>query len=158
MTLTGSTANGFTGTEAQLSGFSEIDVVNATAGSTITGANVASTFTINDLGTTTYDDGGTGTLSNTLTLTGFTTYQGGSAGDTFNVTGTSTATLTGNGGNDVFDIDATLNGSADGGTGTDTLQGTQIDAVTLTGSVVDGFAGTETDADGELCGYRHDCR
>ncbi|MDZ7685018.1 MAG: calcium-binding protein [Gammaproteobacteria bacterium] len=144
MTLTSSTANGFTGTEAQLSGFSEIDIVNGNGG-TLTGDNVASTFTINDGSGSSYNDG-----TNTLTISGFGTYAGGSAGDTFNVTGTSTATLTGNGGNDVFDIDATLNGSADGGTGTDTLQGTQIDAVTLTGSVVDGFAGTETDVTGNF--------
>ena len=62
----------------------------------------------------------------------------------------STFNLGGGSGADVFDIDATLTGSVTGGAGSDTLQGTTIDAVVITGSTANGFGGTESDVTGNF--------
>ena len=139
-TLTGSNAFGFTGTEADITGgFSGIRVMTGNGG-TLTGSNTTNTWTLD--GTPTFDDSLGFTI---LNFTGFANLQGGSNTDAFNVTAASTFNLLGGNGIDTFDIDATLTGSIDGETGVDILQGTTIDAVVLTGSDADGFAGTEAD-------------
>ena len=136
--LTGSDADGFAGTEADITGgFDGIQTITGNAG-TLTGRNLANTWALD--GTPTYNDG-----ANTLNFTGFANLQGGTLTDAFNVTAASTYNLLGGNGIDTFDIDATLTGSIDGETGVDILQGTTIDAVVLTGSDADGFAGTEAD-------------
>ena len=138
--LTSSSAEGFTGTEADITGgFSGIRVMTGNGG-TLTGSNTTNTWTLD--GTPTFDDSLGFTI---LNFTGFANLQGGSNTDAFNVTAASTFNLLGGNGIDTFDIDATLTGSIDGETGVDILQGTTIDAVVLTGSDADGFAGTEAD-------------
>ncbi|MEM6998884.1 MAG: hypothetical protein AAF419_03480, partial [Pseudomonadota bacterium] len=145
VTLTGSDADGFAGTEADVTGnFDGIQVLTGTGGGTLTGRNVASTWGLD--GTPTYSDG------NTLNFTGFSTLQGGTNTDAFNVTAASAFTLNGGAGVDTFDIDATLTGPIDGEAGADILQGNLITDVTLTGSDADGFAGTEADVTGNFDG------
>ena len=136
--LTGSDADGFAGTESNISlGFDGIATITGNGGS-LTGQNVNSTWLLD--GTPTYSDG-----ANTLNLTGFAALQGGSMVDQFNVTAASIFNLMGGAGNDAFDVDATLTGSLDGEAGIDSLLGDVIDAVVVTGSDADGFAGTEAD-------------
>ncbi len=141
--LTASDATGFTGTSDGITpapgpnDFTGIDNLIGTG--TLTGRNVVSIWTLN--GTATYFDG-----TATLTVSGFSTLQGGSDRDTFNVTGASTFNLRGGAGMDLFDVAAPLTGVIAGQAGQDTLQGALIDRVVLTGSVLnDGFAGTEPD-------------
>ncbi|MFO0867489.1 MAG: hypothetical protein U0935_00955 [Pirellulales bacterium] len=136
--LTGSTANGFSGTEANVTGgFSGIDNIIGNSG-TLTGQNVASTWDLD--GTPTYTNG-----THTLSLSGFNNLQGGTDVDTFNVTANSNFNLLGGNGNDQFNVSATLSGSLSGEGGSDTLQGTAIDNVILTSSNAAGFSGTEAD-------------
>lgn len=143
--LTGSDADGFTGTEANITAnFDGISVINGNGG-TLTGQDVASTWALG--ATQTYNNG-----SHTLTYTGFANLQGGTDTDAFNVTVANAYNLRGGAGVDAFDIDATLTGLLDGEAGADTLQGDAIDAVVLTGSDGDGFAGTETDITGNFDG------
>jgi Ca2+-binding RTX toxin-like protein len=138
VTLLGSTANGFSGSEANVSGgFSGIDIINGNGG-TITGQNLPSTWDLD--GTPTYTNG-----VHTLSLTGFTNLQGGSVVDTFNVTAASAFNLLGGVDSDIFNVSATLTGSISGEGGVDTLQGTSIDNVVLQSSNSDGFSGTEPD-------------
>ncbi len=118
-------------------GFDGIGTITGNGG-TLTGRDVASNWLLD--GTPTYNDG-----ANTLNFTGFANLQGGTNTDTFTITAASTFNLLGGAGVDTFDVDATLTGSIDGEAGVDVLQGTAIDAVTLTGSDADGFAGTEAD-------------
>ncbi len=133
-----SDADGFAGTEADVTlGFDGIGTITGNGG-TLTGRDVASNWLLD--GTPTYNDG-----TNTLNFTGFANLQGGTNTDTFTITAASTFNLLGGAGVDTFDVDATLTGSIDGEAGVDVLQGTAIDAVTLTGSDADGFAGTEAD-------------
>ncbi len=146
VTLTGSTAaDGFSGEAdagivSATSDFTGIDNVIGTA--TLTGRDVVSTWTLN--GTGTYFDG-----TATIAFSGFTTLQGGTDSDTFNVTGESTFDVNGGAGTDLFDVDAPLNGMIAGQAGVDTLQGSLIDDVTLTGSLAnDGFTGNEPDING----------
>ncbi len=138
VTLTGSDADGFAGDELGISmGFDGIDTLTGTGGgTTLTGRGVDSTWTLG--GSPTYNDG-----SQTLSFGGFATLQGGAMADTFTVSTASAFTLLGGGGADGFTIDAALTGSVDGEAGMDTLDGSQIDVVTLTGSDADGFAGDE---------------
>ncbi len=143
--LTGSNADGFTGTEADITAnFDGISVINGNGG-TLTGQSVASTWNLG--ATQTYNNG-----SHTLTYTGFANLQGGTNTDAFNVTTANTYNLFGGVGVDTFTIDATLTGSIDGETGADVLQGTAIDAVFITSSDADGYLGTETDITGGFDG------
>ncbi|HKI37673.1 MAG TPA: calcium-binding protein, partial [Gemmataceae bacterium] len=121
VTLTGSGPTGFSGSYANISGgFSGIDVLSGSGapnGETLTGANVASTWALGS--TQTYSDG-----AHTLTLSGYSTLQGGSAPNTFDINAKiAIPALRGGAGNDtfVFAAGAALTGLIDGGPGTDTL-------------------------------------
>lgn len=103
VTLTGSTAaTGFAGNFGSTA-FNGMNQINGSG--FLTGADVDSTWTINGSGS--YSDG-----TNTLGLSGFTTFNGGSANDTFDVSPSLTDTLTINGGDptvapgDVLNLDA----------------------------------------------------
>ncbi|MBL1140580.1 MAG: hypothetical protein HND53_00945 [Proteobacteria bacterium] len=151
--LTASTADGYTGTEASITGgFVTVDDVrgSTTGGQTdqITGQNAVSTWTVNGGGTQ-YTTGGFN-----LAFSNIENLLGGSNVDNFNVTGVHTGNLSGGAGADNFDIDATLTGAIDGEVGADVLQGNLITAVTLTGSDADGFAGTEADVTANFDGIQ----
>jgi acrosin len=147
LTLTGSTASGFSGSATAVSSFSAMDTILAGSGAnnTVTGENVASTWTVRGAGST-YSDGNRG-----LSITSFQTFQGGSGGDTFNVTSSATAALRGGAGADSFNLGdgVTLTGSIAGEAGNDTLSMaayTTFTSVSLTGSdTTNGFAGSATD-------------
>src|SRR6266850_2146757 len=114
-TLSGSAADGYSGTTANVTGgFSNIRTLTGSGAGTLTGENAISTWSLG--ASKTYDDGaGNGAL----TFSGFGTARGGTQADSFNVTATTTLNLKGGGGNDVFDVAAvTLTGSIDGETGT----------------------------------------
>ena len=143
-TLTGSNAtDGFsgaadTGIASVGNDFSGID--NLVGSGTLTGRNVVSIWTLN--AAPTYFDG-----TATLSFAGFNTLQGGANRDTFNISVASAFNLNGGAEMDLFDVDAPLSGVIDGEAGQDTLQGTLIDDVILTGSAMnnDGFMGTESE-------------
>ena len=153
VTLTGSDANGFSGTNANVGGFSGIDVLAGSSDDTLTAENTTNTWTVGV--TQTYSDG-----PHTLTFSGFLVLQGGSGADTFNVTGPTNDTLSGGAGGDTLNetVGATLRGSGATGfsgsttdevvfDGIDTLSGTG----TLTGENVAstwGLAATRTYSDG----------
>jgi filamentous hemagglutinin family protein len=120
------------------------DPVAIAGGSTLTGANQTTTWTItgNNAGTLT----GFGepvqfsNIENLVGGTGTDTLIGGNVDSTFTITGTDSGTATGTGGfsnienlgggtaNDSFTLNGgTLTGSIDGGTGTDTLTGGNVD-------------------------------
>ncbi|MEQ8426956.1 MAG: filamentous hemagglutinin N-terminal domain-containing protein [Gammaproteobacteria bacterium] len=145
--ITSSDADGYLGTETDITGgFDGIGTINGNGG-TLTGSNTTNTWNLD--GTPTFDDG---TVNPDLNFTGFANLQGGTNTDAFNVTTASTFNLLGGGNVDTFDIDATLTGSLDGETGVDVLQGNLINNVVLTGSDGDGFAGTEADITGGFDG------
>lgn len=82
--------------------FTGIETFQGLAGSTFTGDDVDSTWTINDGGASTY-----ASLLRTATITGFNNLQGGSGKDTFNVVNNSTTanySLKGGGGLDAFNF------------------------------------------------------
>ena len=145
VTLTGlGTLDGFAGTEAGVTGgFTNVDVLAAggTASDILIGLNAAATWETD--GTNRY----LGT--NVLDFSGFENLLGGSAADTFSISGTQTANLAGGVGADLFRFSAgaVLTGRVDGGAETDTLDesaSTTARQVTLTGlGPVDGFTGTE---------------
>lgn len=145
VTLTGSTANGFSGTDGVDSGFSGIGNLLPANGATLIGENVASTWTVGPVGS--YSDG-----AHTLTFSGFANLQGGSAADTFDITGSVAVNLNGGAGNNTYSFQtdgAVLGGSITGGTGTNTLDYSGYTAtpatVTLTSSTAGhGFSGTTT--------------
>ncbi len=172
-TLTGpGGTHGFTGLETSISGgFDNINVLigtNLSNSSTLTGEDTgAPTWTLSGA-TSTYENG-----ANSLSFnSGFGILQGGIEVDTFNVTSNTKALVAGGAGNDVFDVNATLTGQLsgedgddqfvinatvtgdiDGGADNDTLEGTQINGVTLTGTDgSDGFDGNETSITG---GFDH---
>ncbi len=143
LTATGST-DGFAGTESDVTaGFGNIDVINGTGG-TLTGLDADSVWTV--ASPATYTSG------NSLTVDGFKTLQGGSAADTFNVTGVTAFNMKGGDGADTFNLDAPVNGSINGEAGADTLQGSEIDNVTLTGSGATGISGNENSLTGGFAG------
>ena len=119
VSLTGSDATGFSGSSANISGgFSGIDNLVDDPGDTLTGENSASTWTVNAVASnSTYNDG-----SNTLDFSGFSTLDGGTGGNTFNVSGGASG--------------YTINGN----TGTDTLTG--VSNAVLASSTASGFSGT----------------
>ncbi|MBQ17256.1 MAG: hypothetical protein CMJ65_09040, partial [Planctomycetaceae bacterium] len=134
--LTGADANGYAGTEPNITGnFDHIVTLTGTGG-TLTGQAVDSVWTLS--ATPTYFNG-----AQVLNHSGFATLQGDSGEDTFNVTFANAFNLNGGGNDDEFDIDAVLTGTADGQAGADTLEGTEINAVALTGADGDGFAGAD---------------
>jgi Ca2+-binding RTX toxin-like protein len=148
VTLTGSTAaDGFsgeadTGITSATDDFTGID--NIIGSGTLTGRDVASTWTLVTVAT--YTDG-----TATLTFSGFTDLQGGTDLDTFLITAASTFNLSGGTelvGGDLFVVDAPLTGTIDGQGGQDTLRGSLIDDVLLTDpSTATGFLGIEADID-----------
>ena len=145
VTLTGlGTVDGFAGTEAVVTGgFTGVDVLAAggTASDILIGLNAAATWETD--GTNRY------LSTNVLDFSGFENLVGGSAADTFTISGAQTANLAGGVGADLFRFSdgAVLTGRVDGGAETDTLDesaSTTARQVTLTGlGPVDGFAGTE---------------
>ncbi len=127
VTLNSSTANGYTGADGGISGgFSNISTLVGSAGSTLIGRNVGSTWTINGVDTGTYSDG-----TDTLDFQTFANLTGGTGTDSFDI-------VTG----------GSLSGAIDGGTGVNTLSysgdGTATVAVQLTGA----NAGTATSTGG----------
>ena len=160
LTLLGSDANGFNGTEANIASllgvggnFDGIDSFVGQPGGSIFGINVASTWSVNGA-TVSYSDG-----SNTAVISGFGSLVGGTASDQFTVTAASNFDLLGgnfgNTGDDTFTINATLSGGVFGFDGNDILQGSQITDVTLLGInafLNDGYAGSEADITGLFFG------
>ena len=145
LTAVGTTA-GFNGTSANVSG-GFTDISDLSGSGTLQGLDAVSSWATN--GTS-----GTYTSTNALTFSGFGTAQGGNQADTFNVTAATTLNLKGGAGNDVFDIGAALTGSVNGETGSNTLQGSQISDVTLSGSAADGYAGTTAAVSGGFTNIR----
>ncbi len=123
ITLNGIGTSGYGGIEAGLSSlmaFSNVDSLVATSSGNdfIGGLNLASTWVVTD---TTGSYAATG--GSTLNLSAFELYSGGSAADTFNVSGTPTANLSGQEGDDafIFATGASVTGTIFGGTDNDTL-------------------------------------
>ena len=137
VTLTGSGAYGFAGTESDVGGgFSNIDVLTGTGiSASLTGENIASTWTINGASSS-YNDG-----SNSLTISGFNTLNGGNSADIYTVSGASTFNLAGGAGVDTFTVNANLTGTIDGGAGADTIN--VGNGITISGPV-SGGTGTDT--------------
>ena len=132
--------NGTTDATALVGTFSNITMINANGGGTLTGLNTVSNW---DVDANTYTD----TVSTrTLSHSGFATLQGGSAIDTFSVSAAVSKNLLGGDGVDVFNLDAALTGTIDGQIDGGTLAGTQVVNATLTAAGgTAGFNGT-TDA------------
>ncbi|MGH8399547.1 MAG: beta strand repeat-containing protein, partial [Gammaproteobacteria bacterium] len=167
VSLTGSDANGYAGTDSSISGtFSHIDtIIGGTVANTLNGENTTNTWTITGANAGTLNDG-TATLafSNFGTWNGGTstdTLTGNNSGDTFNVTGTDQGSVTGlvtsftsmqnlkggTGADDfVFADAAILTGTIDGVSGSDTLNLSAYNTATdvlLTGSNANGYTGTD---------------
>jgi Ca2+-binding RTX toxin-like protein len=137
--------DGHTGTVAELlsGNFVGIDSIRGSSGAdSLTGFGDPSTWDID--GTNQYTSGG-----QSLSFSLIENINGGMNNDTFNITGTQAVTVTGGAGDDAlqFSNGAFLSGPFDGGTGTDTFSfaaDTFGRTVTLTGNVVDGFAGNSS--------------
>ena len=132
VTLTSSGATGVSGTENSISGgFAGIDALVGNGGS-LTGISVNSVWTLDGVNPQYATVAAPGSP---LDIVGFTTLQGGSGIDIFNVTGDSSFDLNGGLGNDKINIlGATLTGTANGGGGNDTLDGqTSTASVDLVG-------------------------
>jgi hypothetical protein len=153
VTLTGSSASGFSGTDGVDSGFSGIGNILPGSGATLVGENVASTWTVAATGS--YSDG-----SHTLTFAGFSNLQGGSAADTFDITGSAVVNLNGGAGANAFSFQtdgAALTGTITGSAGTNTLDyagyTTSSATVTLTASnSARGYTGSATGISGGFTG------
>lgn len=87
-----------------------------------------------------------------VTFANVETLQGGAGNDSFNIGAPAILDILGGAGNDVFNVNAELTGSINGEGDSDTLAGSQIDDVLLTGADSDGFAGTETEVTGGFSG------
>ena len=116
----------------------------------MTGRDVPTTWNIN--GANTYSNG-----ANTLSFSGVEILVGGSAADTFIITGAQAFSLHGGAGNDsfLFNNGASLTGSLDGGSGTDTLDFSAYAtarSVILTGADATGFSGTQPAISGGFTG------
>ncbi|MAS82827.1 MAG: hypothetical protein CMF45_09070 [Legionellales bacterium] len=130
-----STGNGFAGTETSISGgFSEINVLtlrNAVDDS-LQGANFTNTWVLSgsNSGSLTQND-------NTLTYSGVDDFIGGTAADTFTLTGTQTGTILGNAGDDIFNLNTggALTGTISGNADNDTFN---LNSGTTTGAVAGG--------------------
>ena len=163
VTLTAlSTTDGFSGNQAAMGGFANINALSGTGSDSIRGLDVAATWSLN--ATDSYTSSG-----RSLAIGGFQTLLGGSGTDTFNVVTNSSRTIDGGAGNDLVSVASgiTLNGApfggadndqfdlgtgaivtgkVDGGSGNDTVSFTTSTtavtfAVTALGST-DGFVGT----------------
>ncbi len=150
--LTGSDADGFAGTATSVSGgFDGIRRLTGAASGTLTGENVASTWVLG--AATTYMD-----AAQLLTFTGFSTLQGGTAADAFNVTENTTANLLGGAGSDTFVIAAgkTLTGNLNGQTDAANMDALSVatnnTAAVLSGADSTGFGGTITGVSGTFAG------
>jgi len=133
-------------------GFDNINTLSGTG--TFTGANATSTWAVGS--TVTYTTG-----SNTVTLTGYTALQGGTAVDTFNITnGHSITTISGGAGADIFNASysggspvpgggLTLNGENDG----DTLSLSGTTATTVTHDFTNNTDGAVTVDAGSALNY-----
>ena len=125
ISLTGSTVNGFSGTTSPAGliagGFSEIDsIVAGDAGDTLTGTNNDALWEVD--GTNRYSNPGIAP-SRFLSFQDFENLMGGSAIDTFEVTGNQSTNLNGGDGDDVIRLldPSNLTGSVNGGNGNDTF-------------------------------------
>ncbi|MFO0819770.1 MAG: hypothetical protein U1A77_17610 [Pirellulales bacterium] len=139
VSLTGSGAEGFTGTEADISGgFSNIDTLTGNAGTTLTGQNSTGAWGLD--GTPTYVVSGI-----TLNFSGFGTIQGGTAVDTFNVTSATAMELRGGGAADIYNLSATLTGNIVAEAGQDEINFSTGGSVT---GNVDGGSSAQLDYSG----------
>ena len=119
-----------------------ISVTDSTGTDTLQGPDAATTWSTTGLSVS----------GKSVTFASYEVLQGGASNDTFNVGAAAMLNIFGGAGNDVFNINNTLTGSVDGEGDTDTLGGTEIDNVVLTGSDADGYAGTETEISGGFDG------
>lgn len=128
VTLTSTAADGFGGTEAEVGGgFSGIDVVQGSGAATsLTGRDASATWTL--AAEQTYESEG-----RELRFEGFSTLQGGSGADTFNVTVATSADLKGGAGGDTFTLAAALTGTAAGEAGDDLFTLSNGSATSLDG-------------------------
>ena len=140
VTLTSFSATGLgvSGTENSINGggFSGINsLIGSGAGASLTGIGVTSRWTLDGTAPT-YATVVNGVVTNSLPITGFSSLHGGSAVDTFNVTGINSFDLDGGAGNDVINIGTRVGavittgqlfGTAIGGTGNDTLDAQNSD-------------------------------
>ncbi len=97
--LTGSTANGYSGTDGGISGgFSNIDILTAGNGSTLQGESTTSAWSITGTDSGTYNDG-SGHDASALIWNTFANLTGGTGNDTFTIAGgTISGTVSGGGG------------------------------------------------------------
>jgi acrosin len=139
VTLTGSDATGLKSTSATgVTSFKGINAIVGGQGSSdsLTGENVASTWALGS--TNTYSDG-----SHSLTFSAFETVNAGTAGDTFNINGTSDVpTANGGSGNDTFNINANATLNLSDSAGSNAFDFTK-DGIVLTGTITGG-SGTDT--------------
>ena len=127
--------SGFSGNQAAMGGFANINALSGTGSDSIRGLDVAATWSLN--ATDSYTSSG-----RSLAIGGFQTLLGGSGTDTFNVVTNSSRTIDGGAGNDLVSVASgiTLNGAPFGGADND-----QFDLGTgaiVTGKV-DGGSGNE---------------
>ena len=117
VTLTGLGADvGFSGTAPDTGGFDNIiDLIGSANRDTLTGWNVATTWTI------TADGDWMTAETRTLTFSAIENLTGGSATDTFELMDAHTGNLSGGGGDDVFTVNAALRGGILGEGGVDTI-------------------------------------
>src|SRR5690606_7536422 len=136
------------------------------ASGSLTGLDANSQWVSTGANAGTYETGG-----QTLTFSGFSTWNGGSQQDTFNL-GHSVASVNGGDGNDTFTVsvaitsnlnggagadtftlDGALTGDVVGGAGADTLQGGALsDAVLTSAGATNEFGGTITGISGSFSG------
>lgn len=155
VTLTASTLDGFDGDSSVVTGgFFGIDVAIGSLAITdsLQGLDVDSTWELD--GSNRYIDN----LGRVLTFSAFEELQGGSADDTFEVTGTRSNDLLGGDGDDTFIFQLAFSqvvGRVNGEAGSDTLNLgalTTQRVVTLTSTTVDGFSGTEASVTADFAG------
>jgi Ca2+-binding RTX toxin-like protein len=148
--ILGMSAEGFLGTGTGLNGtFSQIDlVIGNGANATFTGADLEATFVIGD------GDDRYLYQENILRLEGFGTLVGGSAADTFIISGSSAYNLQGGAGDDIFKLSgaAVLTGVIDGGLGSDWLDYSEYDQGDNSGITVNLTTGLATGVGGGMAG------
>ncbi|MHC4877918.1 MAG: beta strand repeat-containing protein [Planctomycetota bacterium] len=114
--LTGVGTSGVTGQESLTGGFANIDVITGSNSDALTGADLASTWSLG--ATNTYTAGG-----QSVTFTGVSELLGGSDTDNFNLSTSQTLDIDGGDGDDslVLGNGTSLTGTFAGNTGTDTI-------------------------------------
>gem|GEM_PF-5325858 len=122
-----SVTDGFSGTQAQLGGFANVNTLTGTGNDSLLGLNGLAVWVLDTVESYTAS-------GRTLLIGGFQSLIGGSANDTFNVLANSSRSIDGGDGNDLISLSGgvTLNGSPVGGLGND-----QFDLGT--GSVITGL-------------------